>query len=155
MRPLHIAALLVYALFWVGCGNVFQPAGPDRGITVQQSVQNAGAAGDDSSIGRAFKNRTSNVQVKGEGVVSRVLADDIAGSRHQRFILRLASGQTLLIVHNIDIAARVAGLKEDDRVRFYGEYVWNEKGGIIHWTHHDPEGRHVTGWLKHNGRTYQ
>ncbi|MGB9181193.1 MAG: DUF3465 domain-containing protein [Pyrinomonadaceae bacterium] len=155
MRPLHIAALVVYTLLWLGCGNVFQPSGPNRVTTVQPSVQNAGAAGDESSIGRAFKNRTSNVQVEGEGVVSRVLADDLAGSRHQRFILRLASDQTLLIVHNIDISSRVAGLQEGDRVRFYGEYVWNEKGGMIHWTHHDPEGRHVAGWLKHSGRTYQ
>ena len=32
---------------------------------------------------------------------------------------------------------------------------WNEQGGIIHWTHHDPDGRHLPGWIKHNGRTYQ
>jgi Protein of unknown function (DUF3465) len=155
MRPLHIAALLVYVWLYVGCGNVFQPSRPNQVTTVQPAAQNAGTAGDDSSIGRAFKNKTSNVQVEGEGVVSRVLADDLAGSRHQRFILRLASSQTLLIAHNIDIAPRVAGLREGDTVRFYGEYVWNEKGGMIHWTHHDPEGRHVAGWLKHNGQTYQ
>jgi hypothetical protein len=88
-------------------------------------------------------------------VVTRILADDLAGSRHQRFVVRLASGQTVLIAHNIDIAPRVAGLQKGDRVRFYGEYMWNEKGGMVHWTHHDPDGRHVAGWLKHNGRTYQ
>lgn len=144
MKRTYVAALVVYTLLWAGCGNVVRPSG-----------QSEGAAGDDSQIGRAFKNRTSNVQVEGEGVVTRILADDLDGSRHQRFILRLASGQTVLIAHNIDIAPRVAGLQEGDSVRFYGEYVWNDKGGTIHWTHHDPETRHVAGWLKYNGRTYQ
>jgi hypothetical protein len=32
---------------------------------------------------------------------------------------------------------------------------WNPQGGVIHWTHHDPAGRHLSGWVKHNGRTYQ
>ena len=111
--------------------------------------------GRDSPIGRAFKDRTSNVQVEGAGVVTSILQDDLDGSRHQRFIVRLASGQTLLIAHNIDIAPRVAGLQKGDSVRFYGEYVWNEKGGMVHWTHHDPSGKHVAGWVKHNERTYQ
>ena len=144
MKRIHIAVFIVYVLTLAGCGSAAQP-----------SVYNEGAVGDDSQIGRAFKNRTSNVQVEGAGIVTRILADDLAGSRHQRFIVRLASGQTVLIVHNVDIAPRVAGLQEGDSVRFYGEYVWNEKGGMVHWTHHDPEGRHVSGWIKHKGRTYQ
>jgi hypothetical protein len=95
------------------------------------------------------------VQVEGEGSVTRVLPDDLDGRRHQRFVLRLASGRTLLVAHNIDIAPRVKGLTEGDTVSFKGEYVWNEEGGVIHWTHHDPEGRHVAGWVKHNGRTFK
>lgn len=109
----------------------------------------------DDAIGRAFANRQSDVQVKGEGTVTRLLSDDQKGSRHQRFIVKLASGQTLLITHNIDIAPRINDLAAGDRVRFYGEYVWNEKGGTIHWTHRDPRGKHVAGWIEHNGQTYQ
>ena len=85
----------------------------------------------------------------------RVLPDDVDGSRHQRFIVQLASGQTLLITHNIDVAPRIVGLKVGDSVAFNGEYVWNDKGGVIHWTHHDPQGRHVAGWVMHNGKRYQ
>ena len=87
--------------------------------------------------------------------MTRILADDLTGSRHQRFIVRLGSGQTILIVHNIDLAPRVSELQTGDRIGFYGEYVWNAEGGMVHWTHHDPQGKHEAGWLKRNGRTYQ
>lgn len=106
-------------------------------------------------IGSAFTNGASNIQVEGEGTVIRVLPDDLDGPRHQRFIVQLESGQTVLIAHNIDIAPRINGLEVGDGVSFNGEYVWNAKGGVIHWTHHDPQGRHVAGWVKHNGKTYK
>jgi hypothetical protein len=107
------------------------------------------------SIETLFAQRLSSVQVQGAGIVSRLLSDDNEGSRHQRFILELPSGHTLLVAHNIDLAPRLDSLKKGDRVEFFGEYEWNERGGVIHWTHHDPKGRHVAGWLKHEGRIYQ
>ena len=97
----------------------------------------------------------SGQQVQSRGTVTRVLSDDNDGSRHQRFILRIASGRTLLIAHNIDLAPRIGSLRTGDTVAFYGEYEWNDKGGVIHWTHHDPQGHHVGGWLEHNGRRYE
>lgn len=109
----------------------------------------------DEVLARAFRQRTSNIQVEGRGVVSRLLSDDDDGSRHQRFIVALASGQTLLIAHNIDLAPRVAGLRTGDVVSFSGEYEWNARGGVIHWTHRDPQGRHPAGWIKHNGKIYR
>ena len=118
-------------------------------------ILDASSGSDDDPIARAFASGTSDIQVEGEGAVIRVLPDDLNGSRHQRFIVQLASGQTLLVTHNIDVAPRIDGLYEGDSVRFNGEYVWNEKGGVIHWTHHDPRGTHVAGWVIHNGKTYK
>jgi hypothetical protein len=115
------------------------------------AVESAG----DSVIARAQQSRASGVQLQGQGNVIKVLPDDNNGSRHQRFILKLQSGQTLLIAHNIDIAPRITSLKTGDTVAFYGEYEWNPMGGVIHWTHHDPGGRHISGWLQYAGRTYQ
>jgi hypothetical protein len=112
------------------------------------------AKGADEALAVAFENQRSNVQVQGSGQVAKILADDDSGSRHQRFIVRLASGQTVLVAHNIDLASRVAPLNNGDLVEFFGEYEWNAKGGTIHWTHRDPQHRHVDGWIKHNGRTY-
>jgi hypothetical protein len=128
---------------------------PDKAFLITDATSGATSPVDDDPIGGAYASRASNIQVEGEGTVSRVLPDDVDGSRHQRFIVQLASGQTVLIAHNIDIAPRINGLVEGDDVRFSGEYVWNEKGGVIHWTHHDPGGRHVSGWVVHNGRTYK
>jgi len=133
-----LIALISSGLF-PGCRQINEPAGPVAG----------------SSVEHAFEQRQRDVQVKGEGVVSRILSDDKSGQPHQRFIVRLLSGQTILIQHNIELAPRIAELREGDAVSFYGEYIWNEQGGLVHWTHHDPAGRHVAGWLKHNGRAYQ
>lgn len=108
-----------------------------------------------TTLSIAFDERKSGIQTEGNGVVIKILPDDNDGSRHQRFILELHSGQTLLITHNIDLAPRLAGLAEGDAVAFHGVYEWNPKGGVIHWTHRDPSGRHVPGWLKHKGKTYQ
>ena len=109
----------------------------------------------DRAITHAFEEGTSGVQVTGEGEVTRILADDDDGDRHQRFILTLASGQTLLVAHNIDIAPRIESLQSGDLVEFNGEYEWNDQGGVVHWTHHDPDGEHMPGWLKHNGEVYE
>ena len=109
----------------------------------------------DSQLAAAFENQQSDLQIEGDGIVSKILPDDTNGSQHQRFILRLTNGQTLLIAHNIDLAPRIDNLNVGDTVEFYGEYEWNSKGGVVHWTHHDPSGRHEAGWLKHNDKTYQ
>jgi hypothetical protein len=102
---------------------------------------------------RAFETRASNLQVQGTGTVIRILRDDRDGARHQRFLLRLRSGQTLLVAHNIDVAPRVP-VEEGDGVGFNGEYEWNEQGGVLHWTHRADRGDHADGWLEHRGRRY-
>lgn len=107
------------------------------------------------SVEQAFQQHSSNIQVTGEGVVTRILRDDNDGTPHQRFILRLASGQTVLISHNIALAPRIDDIESGDTVGFSGEYIWNEQGGLIHRTHRDPAGRHPGGWLKRGGRTYE
>jgi cold shock CspA family protein len=145
--PITAAVLLIL----LGLASIYFRIIP---ISPNQSLSSSSSAAD-KAISSAYQAQQSGVQVGGEGVVDRVLSDDDDGSRHQRFILRLESGQTLLIAHNIDIAPRIEALRNGDRVAFYGQYEWNAEGGVIHWTHHDPDGQHVSGWLKHNGMVYQ
>jgi hypothetical protein len=134
----HIAIFLIALVAVAACSPNIRPISPE-----------------DQVLSRAFEQGQRNLQVTGQGRVKRLLADDNDGSRHQRFILELDSGQTLLISHNIDLAPKIYSLSEGDRIEFCGEYEWTSNGGVVHWTHHDPLGRHQAGWLKHGDRIYQ
>jgi hypothetical protein len=91
--------------------------------------------------------------VEGHGIVIRLLHDDRQGARHQRFIVDQRNGQTLLVAHNLDIAARVP-LGLGDRVQFRGLYEWNDLGGIVHWTHRDPRGEEPGGYIVLRDKIY-
>ncbi|WP_439100836.1 DUF3465 domain-containing protein [Congregibacter sp.] len=112
-------------------------------------------ANSDRVLEAAFENRQSDLQVQGSGTVIHVLPDDTKGSQHQRFLLELDTGLTLLVAHNIDLAPRIPKLQKGDRIGFNGEYEWTEKGGVMHWTHHDPRGRHEDGWLERGGKRFE
>jgi hypothetical protein len=107
-----------------------------------------------TTIAKAFADKQSNIQVKQKGVITRILSDDTVGDRHQRLIIRLSNNQTLLITHNIDLAPRVPNPVVGKTLTFYGEYEWNDEGGVVHWTHKDPDGSHVAGWLEYEGKRY-
>jgi hypothetical protein len=106
------------------------------------------------SVAEAYRERRSDVWGEVSGVVQRVLPDDREGSHHERFILQLDDGHTLLVTHNVDVGER-APVASGDSVELRGEYEWNPQGGVVHWTHHDPEGRLPGGWIRTGGRTYR
>ena len=165
----RVVALIVFAAAaYVALHRSYRPS--PTAVTAPQSAASPGAqapgaapavapssdpAADYAGLERAIAQHAHDVRVDGGGVVVAVLRDDNAGERHQRFIVRLPSGETILITHNIDIAPRVEDLRVGDRVQFEGEYVWNDKGGIVHWTHHDPSARHRAGFLLVRGHKYQ
>ncbi len=120
----------------------------------RQSPPVAGAAERDAAR-QAFEQRASGTMIRVTGRVQRILSDDREGSAHQRFIIGTDSGLTILVAHNIDLAQRLNGLAVGDLVEAYGEYEWNEKGGLMHWTHHDPGGNHPAGYIEWRGRRYQ
>lgn len=109
----------------------------------------------DRILKRAYQLQQSEIHVRFSGRLIAILTDDNDGDRHQRFIVELATGQTLLIAHNIDIAPRVERLRKRSEVTIRGEYIWNSEGGIVHFTHHDPDGDHPGGWIKLKGKKYQ
>ncbi|OZB89933.1 MAG: hypothetical protein B7X41_00155 [Microbacterium sp. 14-71-5] len=156
-----VVALVALAVLVIGRGGI--PAGVPAAVDASSSAtagsgvagsagSGAGSAGD--PVRALFEGRRSGVEVQGTGVVSRILPDDDDGSRHQKFILTTPAGISILVARNSDIAPRLDGLATGDRVDFRGDYEWSEKGGTVHWTHHDPSGRHEAGWLAWNGRTF-
>lgn len=108
-----------------------------------------------SELASFFENQESNKQILVKGVITRLLADDIDGDAHQRFIIRLDNDQTLLIAHNIDLAPRVPDIKTNQLIYVYGEYEYNDEGGVVHWTHKDPDGSHEDGFIFYNGVQYE
>ncbi|MDP3088042.1 MAG: DUF3465 domain-containing protein [Methylotenera sp.] len=109
---------------------------------------------DNNALIQAFQDKKSNIFVEGAGIVKKLLPDDNKGSRHQKFLLSISTVQTLLFAHNIDLTDPVP-LAVGDTIQFRGEYVYNPKGGVVHWTHHDPQGKIEGGWIKYKGKTYQ
>ncbi len=107
-----------------------------------------------TDIRALFEAQHSGVMVSTNGNVTRILSDDTKGSRHQRFLIELPQGMTLLVAHNIDLASRIP-LNINDHVTIFGQYEWNHKGGLIHWTHHDPKKIHPGGWIIHNNIKYE
>lgn len=120
-----------------------------------ESKQSAQTQDDFVLISQAFHTKQSGIFVQAHGLVGNIFADDTAPPRHQRFVVRLPSGQTLLVAHNIDIAPRIEDLRTSVPIYFRGEYLWNEKGGTVHKTHHDPSGRMPGGWIEYNGKKYE
>lgn len=148
--------LLLSFLFSVACSQAEQPNANVEPQTQGSAVASIGAqAKGFPSAAELFAKKASDQMVDGIGKVVRLLPDDNKGSRHQKFLVRIAGGQTLLFAHNIDLALRIDTLKVGDEVGFRGEYSYNQKGGVVHWTHLDPRNEHEAGWIKHSGITYQ
>lgn len=107
-----------------------------------------------AKIKASAKNQKSGWWMSAEGTVIKNLKDDTKGHRHQKFLLKLSDDITLLVAHNIDLAPK-APIRQGDRIKIRGRYEWNNRGGVLHWTHHDPKGRQKGGWIYHNHRYYK
>ena len=103
---------------------------------------------------RIYDQRDSGSWIEATGLVRRLIRDDSDDSAHQRFVLDLRNGQTVLVAHNIDLAERVP-VSLGDRVRLRGLYEWNDLGGLVHWTHRDPLGIEDGGYIRYRRRLYQ
>ncbi len=153
-----LSASIIFFLLFTACDkstlpnqNSIHPAQtPENTVSSPKTQKNT-----DTDFKQAFEQQRHGIMLEGSGMITGLLADDNKGSRHQRFIVTLSSGQSLLIAHNIDLAPRINHLKKGENISFYGQYEWNKKGGTIHWTHKDPQGRHADGWLRYRGKMYQ
>ena len=148
-----VMALAAYQLLNGPAVDDPMPPGQEMGVPPHATpAGSAVSAPGEARLLAAWRAGESGVMVTVGGRVVKVLPDDDDGSRHQRFIIRLrGEDHTVLVAHNIDLADRVP-LEEGDTVTLRGQYEFNEQGGLLHWTHADPDGRHEGGWIECKGR---
>jgi hypothetical protein len=108
----------------------------------------------EAEVAAAQNNRASHVAVTCTLPVKRMLRPDDKGEKHEKFLLQMSNGTTILVAHNVSRAPSVP-LEAGDIVTVHGEYIWNEKGGVIHWTHASDTPRHQGGYIDFKGRRYQ
>ncbi len=154
MRPLRrlAATIAVLLLAWL----VRQIGFDSTAATMPAPPPATAPATIDESAGterieQAFAHRESGIPVTVDAIVEKTLRDDSNGDRHQRFLIRLPNGRKLLVAHNIDLAERV-DVSAGDPIRLHGQFEWNDRGGVLHWTHRAPRGDHPDGWIEVHGR---
>jgi Protein of unknown function (DUF3465) len=111
----------------------------------------------DRALCDAYSAGRSQVEVVADGTVTRVLG--VAPGRvspHEGFLLKLASGCSLVVrvEANTDFTGSIP-LTEGQRVAVKGEYEFYPRGGVVHWTHRDPRGRHEGGYISAGGQVYE
>jgi len=114
-------------------------------------------APDNGLVCRTFASQSSRQEVIAQGHVAHVLGTQNGPSgEHEGFLLQLAGDCDLLVrvETNIDLTGPVP-MRDGDTVTVKGEYEYTALGGVIHWTHHDPAGRHLGGYVVDGGKTYE
>ena len=98
-----MATASICALTLFGCGGggnaptatMFRPAGPGSGVV------------DDSEALRAQDAHAIKVEITVCAPVKKLLPDDTRGLPHEKFLLELSNGTTLLVAHDTAMAPRV------------------------------------------------
>jgi hypothetical protein len=116
-----------------------------------------GANPDNAGALDAIARGQSGAEVTVEGAVVRVLATHSgAQGVHEQFIVAVRANnaeQDVLVADNISIG-RAAPVHTGDDVTVRGELAIDPSGPVIHWTHHDPRGRHQSGFVRLGGVLY-
>lgn len=128
---------------------------PPAPATVSQPIQGEPTSVvSDEQVVQAQNEHLEKVQVTFTAQVKKLLKDDVTGEQHQKFLVNLSNGTTVLVAHNISRAPRVP-LQAGDNVTLCGEFIWNRKGGVLHWTHKTDTPNHQGGWIEYAGQRYE
>ena len=91
-------------------------------------------------------------EVTASGTVERVLGVSTSPTgTHLGFLLR-TKGLLIRVEHNESIGGSPE-LSKGAAVSLQGQYECND--GVIHYTHHDPRGRHISGYIITGGKIYR
>lgn len=112
---------------------------------------------DDPAVCAAYSAGRSRVEVVADGTVTRLLGVQPGRvSPHEGFLMRLSTGCSLIlrVEANTDFTGSIP-LASGAPVIVKGEYEYYPLGGVIHWTHRDPRGRHEGGFIQTGGGIYE
>ncbi len=143
-----LAVLLLFSLIFL-----FSPVTVWAGTLEQTGIEEIDLSPDNTEFEKAYKAHSKKAELSVQGTVVKILADDTKGSQHQKFIIKI-NNKHVLVANNMDLSEKVP-LKVGDEVVIKGEYILNEKGGVLHWTHRDPHHKHPDGFIYHNGKLYK
>jgi Protein of unknown function (DUF3465) len=130
-------ALSLFALVACGSGHGEQP--------------------DNAHVCALYASGSSDAEVVAQGTVLGVLGTRNGPSgNHEGFLLKLTQQCDLMlrVETNVDITGPVP-LRAGQTVTVKGQFEDDASGGVIHWTHHDPSGRHVAGYVLADGKYYE
>lgn len=141
-----VALLAAATLLVSGCGVAAQMNPAPTAKSVRQAV-----------IARALSEEPVKPAANKDwkvvsGKVTKLLPDDLNGSRHQHFLVEVAPKKTIKTAHNIDLAPYVP-VKVGDTVTIKCEYIKSQPYDVAHWTHYDPRGGEG-GYIELNGKKY-
>ena len=130
----HNSIALCFALCVVGC-----QATSSSSVSDAQRICASGAA---------------HTEIHVSGTITRYLGTRYSESgEHEGFLVQTTgSNAPLKIEDNVNITGFIP-LRRGDAVELQGQYECND--GVIHWTHRDPSGRHIAGYVIVNGRRFQ
>ncbi len=135
---------------------------PALALAALAALAGCAPAGGDAGNGQvyeAWRDGRSRIEVTATGSVARILGTRVGPSgSHEGFLLHLSGsaghGLTVRIEDNVDLTGPIP-LRQGEPVEVRGEYIYDERGGLIHYTHLDPRGRHDAGYVRALGRVYQ
>jgi hypothetical protein len=113
-------------------------------------------APNDRAVCAVYSAQRSHAEVVADGTVTRIFGIRAGrASPHEGFLMRLASGCNLVVrvEANTDFTGPIP-LANGQHVIVKGEYEYYPLGGVIHWTHRDPRGRHEGGYINAGGTSY-
>ena len=152
-KPLSILILAILAIVFYLVEGKFDGTG--ERLPEETGFPKTSHSDNHDTLQSYYDKKVSGKMITVSAQVDKVLSDDLHPPRHQRFIIRLDNNLTVLVAHNTDLAPRVDNIQTGEQIIVTGQYEWNEKGGVIHWTHHDPKGRRDGGQITYKGKVYR
>lgn len=92
-------------------------------------------------------------ELRAAGTVVSLLGErESRSGLHEGFFVRFGNAAPVRVEDNADITG-IVPLRAGEHILIQGQYECDDD--VLHWTHHDPSGRHLAGFIEADGHTYR